>query len=189
MNKNELEQVRNSAVLLYDAQAVDRALDRMAQEITQTLGDQKPVVLCVLTGGIIPAGHILTRLPFLLEIDYVHATRYQGSTTGKDVRWHSAPGISLKGRVVLVLDDILDEGHTLQEVIDYCRQQQAERIYSAVLVEKQHERRRAGVAADFAGLQVDDRYVFGFGMDYRGYMRNLNAIYALNPQSMQGDHG
>jgi len=104
---------------------------------------------------------------------------HRGETGGREVEWVSEPDISLAGRTVLVVDDILDEGHTLADVLGFCRSAGADRIYSAVLIEKRHDRREPGVQADFVGLEVDDRYVFGFGMDYRGYLRNLNGIFAL----------
>jgi hypoxanthine phosphoribosyltransferase len=164
---------------LHGPEAVQQALDRMAEEITAAIGDTCPVVLCVLTGGIIPAGQLLTRLAFPLEIDYLHATRYRGATVGEQVEWVSEPDISLAGRTVLVVDDILDEGHTLADIQAFCRTAGAARIYSAVLVQKHHDRCSPGVGADCVGLTVDDRYVFGFGMDYKGQFRNLDGIYAL----------
>jgi len=179
LSQDEVRTIREEAVCLHGPEAVQLALDRMAEAITVELADSLPVVLCVLTGGIIPTGHILTRLSFPLETDYLHATRYRGETRGEEVHWLSKPEISLQGRTVLVVDDILDEGHTLAQIIDYCRDAGASRVYSAVLIEKLHDRRVPGVSADFVGLQVDDQYVFGFGMDYRNYLRNLNGIYAL----------
>jgi hypoxanthine phosphoribosyltransferase len=179
LTQDEVRAIREDAVCLHEPEAVHQALDRMAEAITAELGDSLPVVLCVLTGGIIPTGHILTRLSFPLETDYLHATRYRGETSGEEVDWVSKPGISLQGRTVLVIDDILDEGHTLAQVLDFCRDAGASRVFTAVLIEKQHDRRVPGVSADFVGLQVEDRYVFGFGMDYKNYMRNLNGIYAL----------
>ena len=179
LSQAELEQIRANADQLYGPEDIHAALDRMAGEITAALGDSLPIVLCVLTGGIIPTGHLLTRLSFPLETDYLHATRYRGETNGQEVQWVSEPGISLKGRTVLVVDDILDEGHTLADVLDFCSASGAEHLYSAVLIEKRHTRRTAAVHADFVGLEVEDRYVFGFGMDYRGYLRNLNGIFAL----------
>jgi hypoxanthine phosphoribosyltransferase len=175
----EVIAIQDSADCLHDAGAVHQALDRMAADITDALGETLPVVLCVLTGGIIPAGHLLTRLQFPLESDYLHATRYRGETSGTEVQWLSEPGIELQGRTVLLVDDILDEGHTLADIVNYCEQSGAEQVYSAVLVEKLHARRADGIRADFVGLQVEDRYVFGFGMDYKGYLRNLNGVYAL----------
>ncbi|MDX1697055.1 MAG: hypoxanthine-guanine phosphoribosyltransferase [Thiohalobacterales bacterium] len=179
LSQAELEDIRASAVQLYGPAEVHAALDRMAAGITAAIGDTLPVVLCVLTGGIIPTGHLLTRLAFPLEIDYLHATRYRGETSGQEVHWVSEPGISLEGRTVLVVDDILDEGHTLAEVLAFCRDSGASDIYTAMLIQKRHGRRATGVRADFVGLEVEDRYVFGFGMDYRGYLRNLNGIFAL----------
>ena len=179
LSQEEVRAIRENAVCLHGPEAVHRALDRMAAAITAELGDSLPVVLCVLTGGIIPTGHILTRLSFPLETDYLHATRYRGETSGRQVHWMSKPEISLQGRTVLVIDDILDEGHTLEQLLEFCRDAGASRVFSAVLIEKQHDRRVPGIAADFVGLQVEDRYVFGFGMDYRNYLRNLNGIYAL----------
>ncbi|MBT8122854.1 MAG: hypoxanthine-guanine phosphoribosyltransferase [Gammaproteobacteria bacterium] len=183
LSQAELDRVRASAIQLYGPGDIHAALDRMAGEITAELEGTLPVVICVLTGGIIPTGHLLTRLSFPLETDYLHATRYRGETSGSEVHWMSEPGISLEGRTLLVVDDILDEGHTLADVLAYCEQAGAERVYSAVLIEKRHQRRAAGVQADFTGLQVEDRYVFGFGMDYKGYLRNLNGIYALGEGS------
>ena len=179
LDRTELNRILANAEQLHGPEDISVALDRMATEITRVLGDTLPVVLCVLTGGIIPAGHLLTRLAFPLETDYLHATRYRGGTSGHVVEWVSEPGISLQGRTVLVVDDILDEGHTLTDVLRFCRESGAASIYSAVLIEKQHDRRKGNVQADFTGLHVDDRYVFGFGMDYKGYLRNLNGIFAL----------
>jgi hypoxanthine phosphoribosyltransferase len=175
----ELIRIRAEADELYGPAEIHVALDRMAEEITATLGNTLPVVLCVLTGGIIPTGHLLTRLAFPLESDYLHATRYRGQTSGREVEWVSEPGISLAGRTVLVVDDILDEGHTLADVIRFCKEAGAEQVYTAVMIQKRHGRCDPDVRADFVGLEVDDRYVFGFGMDYKGYLRNLNGIYAL----------
>ena len=179
LDRTELNRIVANAEQLHGPDDINAALDRMAAEITRELGDSRPVVLCVLTGGIIPTGHLLTRLAFPLETDYLHATRYRGRTSGDAVEWVSEPGISLQGRTVLVVDDILDEGHTLADVLRFCKESGVASIYSAVLVEKQHDRRNDELHADFTGLHVDDRYVFGFGMDYKGYLRNLNGIFAL----------
>jgi hypoxanthine phosphoribosyltransferase len=175
----ELRHILEGAELLHDAAAIRLALDRMAAAISMELADAHPVVLCVLTGAIIPAGHLLTRLTFPLEIDYLHATRYRGATQGEHVQWVCRPETSLQDRTVLVVDDILDEGHTLADVLAYCRDAGASQVYSAVLVEKRHARRADAVTADYVGLSVVDRYVFGFGMDYKGHFRNLDGVYAV----------
>jgi hypoxanthine phosphoribosyltransferase len=185
-----LRQIRDEAVMLHGPEAVAAALDRMADEITAALDGTLPIVLCVLNGGIIPTGHLLTRLTFPLETDYLHATRYRGKTHGdREIVWLCKPHLSLQGRTVLLVDDILDEGHTLKAIIAYCRDAGAARVYSAVLVEKHHDRRVAAMSADFVGLAVEDRYVFGCGMDYKGYLRNLSGIFALGERHAQRGEG
>jgi len=185
-----LREIRDGAVLLHGPEAVTAALDRMAGEITAALDGTLPIVLCVLNGGIIPTGHLLTRLAFPLETDYLHATRYRGKTTGeREIAWLCKPHLPLQGRTVLLVDDILDEGHTLKAISAFCRDSGAERVYTAVLVEKHHDRRVAGMIADFIGLAVEDHYVFGCGMDYKGYLRNLNGIYTLGERHASAGEG
>ena len=179
LNRAEIAEVQNSAECIYDAATVQQTLDHMAADISSTMADSLPVILCVMNGGVIMTGHLLTRLIFPLEIDYLQATRYRGETRGAEVEWVCKPRIPLQGRTVLVVDDILDEGNTLAAILEYCRQAGAARVFSAVLVTKRHDRLVTGTSADFVGLEVEDRYVFGFGMDYKGYLRNLNGIYAL----------
>ena len=175
----DLEKIHAEAECIHDAAAVQAILDHLAGEISAAVAGSLPIILCVMNGGLVMTGHLLTRLTFPLETDYLQATRYRGETCGAEVAWLCKPRLSLEGRTVLVVDDILDEGNTLSEVLAYCRQAGADRVFSAVLVKKRHDRLVDGVTADFIGLEVEDRYVFGFGMDYKGYLRNLNGIYAL----------
>ncbi|OQX06017.1 MAG: hypoxanthine-guanine phosphoribosyltransferase [Thiothrix lacustris] len=168
------------ADLLYSAEDITVTLDKMAAEITAKLADKNPLVLCVMTGGVILTGHLLTRLAFPLEQDYLHATRYRGATSGsKTITWLHKPDTSLAERHVLLVDDILDEGYTLREITHWCREQGAASVNVAVLADKQHARRVDGVRRDFSALELPDRYVFGFGMDYKEYWRNANGIYAV----------
>ncbi len=163
---------------LHTGAEVDAAFDRMAAAITQQLGDSEPLVICVMQGGLISTGLLLARLHFPLQIDYIHASRYGGGTRGGALDWKVAPHHDLTGRTILLVDDIHDEGVTLKAIIDYCQQQGASRVMSAVLVNKQHAR-KCEPLADFVGLNVVDRYLFGYGMDYKGYLRNAPGIYAV----------
>lgn len=174
----QAQQVYREAECLYSAAEVDAAIAVMAGAITTRLCDSNPLVLCVMTGALIPMGRLLTHLDFPLQIDYVHATRYRGTTRGGELCWLARPRHSVRGRVVLVVDDILDEGITLQAILEELRAQGAHAVYSAVLVEKEHARKN-GLRADFVGLTVPDRYVFGYGMDYQDYLRNAPGIYAV----------
>jgi hypoxanthine phosphoribosyltransferase len=167
---------------LYTIEEVESALDKMAAEIHETLADTNPVVLCVMIGGLIPMGHLLMRLDFPLELDYVHATRYNGEITGGELQWKVKPSVSLKGRSVLIVDDILDGGMTLAAIIAAIEAEGAKAVYTAVLVDKHHKRVENGLSkADFVGLQVDDHYVFGYGMDYNEYLRNAPGIFVVHP--------
>ncbi|KAB7627456.1 hypoxanthine-guanine phosphoribosyltransferase [Alkalilimnicola sp. S0819] len=174
----QAEAVLRAAELLHDGAAVELAITRMAEQISERLAQSMPLVLTVMVGGLIPAGKLLPQLRFPLEMDYIHATRYRGETSGGELLWLARPQAPLAGRTVLVIDDILDEGHTLAGILDDCRAQGAKEVLSAVLVDKRHERRFQNLQADFVGLEVDDRYVFGAGMDYKGLCRNLPGIYA-----------
>lgn len=175
-----IREVYKKATCLYTKAEVEQALEEMAAQIHDVLADSNPLFLPVMVGGLIPAAGLLERIDFPLELDYVHATRYRGATKGGDLEWRNKPTTSLKGRVVLVIDDILDGGVTLKKIVDYCHQQQAAKVLTAVLVEKQDVRLADGLPkADFTGLVVEDYYVFGYGMDYKEYLRNAPGIYAV----------
>ncbi|MDX9740154.1 MAG: hypoxanthine-guanine phosphoribosyltransferase [Gammaproteobacteria bacterium] len=173
--------VLEAADRLYDQEALEAAMDRMAEEITHELADRDPLVITIMHGGLVPAGMLLPRLRFPLQTDYLHATRYDGKTRGGELRWVAKPTRSLRGRTVLLVDDIYDEGHTLAAIVRECVAAGAQRVYSAVLLDKQHDR-KADYRPDFIGLPVADRYVFGMGMDYCEYLRNLPGIYAVRDE-------
>ncbi|MCW5576918.1 MAG: hypoxanthine-guanine phosphoribosyltransferase [Burkholderiales bacterium] len=154
------------------------ALERVSREITAVLADRHPLVLAVMRGGVVFAGQLLPMLPFPLDFDYVDATRYGDATRGGELQWRVDVPASVRGRVVLVVDDILDEGHTLAAIRGRLLAAGALQVLIAVFADKQLPRTKP-VAADFAGVGVPDRYVFGFGMDVRGEWRNLPAVYAL----------
>lgn len=162
---------------LYSGRDVEQALDRMAAAITQRLATHNPLLVCAMTGGVVPFGMLLPRLQFPLQIDYVHATRYANQLTGGELRWRVGPSESPKGRAILLVDDILDEGTTLAAIEKRYRDEGAASVSKAVLVIKDRSRTH-DVAIEFPGLHVPDRYVFGYGMDYKGYLRNAPGIYA-----------
>lgn len=175
---DELKRVLAQADCLHDAQAVQGGILKMAQAINKDLENESPVVLVVMNGGLVPAGWLLPQLQFLFELDYIHATRYRGRTIGDELHWLVEPHKPLAGRDVLLVDDILDEGVTLREIVAYCERAGANSVRTSVLVQKDLGR-PAALEADYIGLTVDNRYVFGCGMDYKEYFRHLPAIYAL----------
>jgi hypoxanthine phosphoribosyltransferase len=169
---------RKGAEQIHSAAEVEAALDRMAAEITADVADANPIMLCVMTGALIPMGLLLPRLDFLLRIDYLHASRYRERTFGTDITWKKHHELSLQGETVVVIDDIFDEGLTLEAIVRYCRNAGARQVRSAVLINKQRAR-ASTLSVDYVGLTAPDRYLFGYGMDYKGYWRNLPGIYAV----------
>ena len=178
--------------LIYDRAAIDAAIAGMADAIAadyigqvpaNRMGDSfVPVFLTVMHGALPFAGQLALELGARgldLQFDYLHATRYRGSNQGGELVWKHRPATALYGRRVLIADDILDEGHTLAEVRRWCIEQGATDVRIAALTVKDHDRCVAGLQADYVGLHLPDRYVFGFGMDYHEQGRNLPGIYAL----------
>jgi hypoxanthine phosphoribosyltransferase len=170
-----------AADLIHSAETVATAVSRVAAEITEKLADTNPLLLCVMSGGVPFAGHLMTQLDFPLEFDYLHVTRYGQETSGGALSWRSAPWTSVKDRTVIVLDDILDEGLTLAAIVERLKELGAKACYTAVATEKLNGKKKP-IKADFTALTVPDRFVFGFGMDVSGHFRNLPAIYAMKGQ-------
>lgn len=150
----------------------------MAASITGLLGKRDPLMVCIMNGGVVPFSRLLLRLSFPLQTDYVHATRYRGALSGGDLHWIAGPSVSPEDRVVVLVDDILDEGMTLAAIEERYRSWGAKVVHKAVLVQKDRVR-SVPISADFVGVEVPDRYVFGYGMDYKGYLRNAPGIYAV----------
>lgn len=177
----KLQSLQERSVCLYTLDDLHSALDNMADAITLKLKDKNPIILCVMIGALVPTGHLVTRLHFPLEIDYIHATRYRGAVRGGDLHWLVEPRQSLAGRTVLIIDDIMDGGLTLSAIIDYCKQEKALEVYSAVMVSKDRKR-EPGVnfEPDFVGVRTKDQFLYGFGLDYEEQLRNIPGIYAVN---------
>jgi hypoxanthine phosphoribosyltransferase len=181
IDANIAQAVYDQSDMLYSEQQVESALDRIALEITGHIATSDPIVICIMNGGLIAAGKLLPRLDFPLRVDYLHATRYHGQTSAGELNWIKKNHLELKGENILIIDDILDEGITLKAIAEFCHEMGAASVLSAVVVEKLHQRSN-GFKADFIGLQVEDRYVFGCGMDYKGYLRNAPGIFAVSEE-------
>ena len=175
----EINKTENESKELFSKKDVEKALDEMAEQINEQLSETNPIVLCTVIGGIIPTGMLLPRLNFPLQLDYIHATRYRGETKGGHLHWVKQPEMDLTDRTVLIVDDILDQGHTLEAIIAYCEAEGAKQILTAVLIEKNLPERPGLQNADFTGIIAENEYLIGYGMDYKGYLRNLDTISAI----------
>ena len=175
----DLDRVRREAEIIHEPIAIERALDQMAAAISEQMATSDPILLAVMTGGMIPAVWLSGRLDFLHQLDYVHATRYAGGTRGGQLNWLARPRLPLHGRTVLIVDDILDEGITMMEIAAYCREQAADALLPRPWYASGTIAALTGAEADIIGLEVPDRYVFGCGMDYHEHFRELKGIFAL----------
>jgi hypoxanthine phosphoribosyltransferase len=167
------------AELIHSEQAVNQAISGIAEQLNRDYLTQSPIVLCVMGGAVFFTGQLLPKLQFPLELDYVQASRYHDGAEAKMLKWVVMPKENIKNRNVLILDDILDEGITLQAIVEQCRLLGVSEIKIAVLVEKNLSKSKP-IQANYVGLTVPNRYVFGCGMDVYGWWRNMPAIYALN---------
>lgn len=172
------QQLLEQSDLIHDEETVQAAIDALAARLRTDFGNSNPLVMCVMGGAVVFAGQLLPRLRFPLLFDYVHATRYHDRIHGQQLVWKVMPDDKVRGRTVILLDDILDEGHTLAAVKQKCLEQGAAKVVIVALTEKQLGHAKP-ITADYIGLEVPNRYVFGCGMDVNGWWRNLPAIYAL----------
>lgn len=178
MDESLLKNLPANSDCLFTLADVESALDGLIPALTQEYTDKTPLVLGVMNGALSTLGYLLPRLPFLLEVDYIHATRYRGAIQGGTLVWKAKPETSLQDRHVLLVDDVLDQGITLDLIRAYCLEQGAARVKTLVLGEKQIPGFKAPITADYRALYLPDRYIFGYGMDYQGYWRNAPGIFA-----------
>lgn len=178
LTDQQAREILSGAEVLFAEAQVNAAVRRVAHEINTTLADQHPLVLSVMGGAVVFTGQLLPLLDFPLEFDYVHVSRYGNARQGGEMHWKVAPRENVAGRVVLVVDDILDEGETIAAIKQRVLELGATRFYSAVFADKNNGKDKP-VRADFIGMTVPDRFIFGYGMDIHGAWRNLPAIYAV----------
>ena len=182
-----LQDALANAEVVHDRAACDAAIARMADAMAAHYAEpgedtRAPLFVTVMNGGLPFAAELAFALGergLDVAFDYLHATRYRGQTSGSGLAWLHRPATNMRGRRVILVDDILDEGHTMLAVKRWCEDQNAQDVRVAVLARKVHDRCVEGIEADWIGLEVPDRYVFGFGMDFHEQGRNLPAIHAL----------
>ncbi|MFA9421797.1 MAG: hypoxanthine-guanine phosphoribosyltransferase [Gammaproteobacteria bacterium] len=170
-------EIHSSADLLFDLAAVEQGIADLAAKVAIDCEKDFPLVLCVMNGGLYLTGQLIRHWNFPMTIDYVHATRYRLATLGKDVLWKAYPQNEIKDRHVIIIDDIFDQGYTLEEVKSYCIKHGAKKCSSVFLIRKSHDRKKADIQPDYVGLECGDCYVYGAGMDLNGHFRNLSSIH------------
>lgn len=178
LSNQDARTILREAELIRSAEEVQAAVNKVALEINALLADQHPLVLSVMGGAVVFTGQLLPMLDFPLDFDYLHVTRYGNEKQGGELHWKVAPRENVRGKVVLVVDDILDEGETLNAIRQRVMELGASKFYSAVFADKENGKEKP-IRADFVGMELPNRFVFGYGMDIHGAWRNLPAIYAV----------
>lgn len=185
INLSKYNRVLGQASQICSKIEVEKALDKLAEEITDELKNENPIFICVLNGAIVPMGQLMTRLDFPLQMDYIHASRYRGKMEGGQLEILAKPVSSLKNRKVVLVEDIIDTGITLKHIVDYCYKEGAEKVYTATLIDKSMNRSSKGLQkADFVGIEIPNEFIIGYGLDYEEYFRNLDGIYAMPPNEL-----
>ena len=179
MEHHDPFELLKQSTLLADRKQVEAAVERMADAINACYGKREILLLVVMTGAVMPAAWLAAKLKMPLQMDFVHATRYSGQTAGGEIDFRVPPRLNLEGKDVLIVDDIYDIGLTLQMIERYCLSRGARSVKSAVLVRKIHDRETTGETPAFIGMDVEDRYIFGCGMDVYEHWRHLDEIRAL----------
>lgn len=171
--------VMHSATEIISAVEIDNALDRLSAEIAEQVADSNPTILAVMQGGVFAATELCRRFTFPYRFDFVHGSRYGDKLEGGDLNWRVPPSANLAGGTVVIVDDILDRGLTLADLQTQLAEIGVKRVYSVVLVSKRLHEPVDRPVVDFVGLEADDIFLFGCGMDYKGYWRGLSSLFAV----------
>lgn len=179
LNNKDLELVLRHSECLISSAEINAAYERLAATLNLHYAGLNPIVMVVMNGGLIPAGQLLTKFTFFHRMDYIHASRYVENEGTHNLIWKKRPADNLADENILLIDDIFDEGITLKAVVDDLKQQHPKSLRCCVLIDKEHNRKVPNFKPDFVGTTVPDRYIYGCGMDYYGYLRHLPGIYAV----------
>mgnify|MGYP003646143212 CR=1 FL=1 len=180
LSTQQLQEVRDSSDLIFSASQIQTAVENMGLELETRIRDKDAIFICVMNGGIIITSDLLRSIDCDVRLDYLQVARYRDKTVGGSLHWLKEPQLSLENQTVVLVDDIYDEGYTMEELVSYCKRHGAKEVITAVLLLKRKSTPQVDLKPDIFGLEVNDRYVYGYGMDYKGYLRNVSAIYAIS---------
>jgi hypoxanthine phosphoribosyltransferase len=180
LSLQQLQQVKENSDLIFSASQIKTAVEQMGLKLEAKIENKNAILICVMNGGIIMTSDLLRSIDCDVRVDYLQVARYRDKTVGGSLHWLKEPQLSLEDQTVVLVDDIYDEGYTMEELVSYCKRHGANEVITAVLLLKRKSTPQVGLKPDIFGLEVTDRYVYGYGMDYQGYLRNVPAIYAIS---------
>src|SRR5256714_13810011 len=173
--------------ILFHETTILRRLDEMAAKISQDYRDRDLTVIAVLNGSLMFMADLLRRIPLPLTLDCLSVASYHGKAqTSGEVIFKQIALPDVQDRHVLILDDILDSGHTLAAIREKLETAQPRSIRVCVLLSKKKQRARA-VDADYLGFEIEDEFVVGYGLDYDERYRNLSCIGVLRKELISSD--
>ncbi|MEM8843767.1 MAG: hypoxanthine-guanine phosphoribosyltransferase [Pseudomonadota bacterium] len=179
MSAQELQDIKDNSDLIFSSSQIKTAVETIGLELEKSIRNKNAILLCVMNGGLVFTSDLMRSLDCNLRLDYLQVARYMDKTVGGSLHWHTEPQLSLQDQVIVIADDIYDEGYTMEELVSYCKKHGAKEVITVVLLLKQKASRQVDLKPDLFGLEVEDRYVYGYGMDYQGHLRNVPDIYAI----------
>ncbi|MBR1375854.1 MAG: hypoxanthine-guanine phosphoribosyltransferase [Cardiobacteriaceae bacterium] len=182
LDNKELEKVLAKSECLINSAEINAIYDRLAAQLNLVYAELNPIVIVVMSGGLIPAGQLLSRFSFFHRMDYLHASRYRNNVGGAQLNWKVRPTSDVTNEHILLIDDIFDEGITLKTIYEELEKLNPKTLKTCTLINKIHGHKVKNFTVDFVGTEVPDRYIYGCGMDYHGYLRHLPGIYAMKEE-------
>ena len=171
----------SESTLLLTNKSILNKIKELGDCISKDYAEQEVVVLCIIKGAMVFCSHLMSHINADVYLDCIDVSRYGSRLEGGELVVKSNPTLNLTNRNLLIVDDMIDQGETLQFVQNYCVNQGAASIKTAVLLQKEHNRKiSTEVPIDYCAFTIPDAFVFGFGIDCKGRYRNLPDIYALN---------
>ncbi len=171
--------------VLFDEPAIHRRLDEIAAQISNDYRERELTVIAVLHGSLMFVADLLRRIPLPLKLDCLSVASYHGKAQSNgDVVFRQITVPDVAGRDVLILDDILDSGHTLAAIRETLKTAKPHSIRVCVLLSKKKQRARE-VDTDYVGFEIEDEFVVGYGLDFREHYRNLPYIGVLRKELLE----
>ena len=173
--------------VLFDEQAIHRRLDQIAAQISNDYRDRELTVIAVLNGSLVFMADLMRRIQLPLRLDCLSVASYHDKAqTSGEVIFKQIALPDVQDRHILILDDILDSGHTLAAIREKLETAGPRSIKVCVLLSKKKTRARA-VDADYLGFEIEDEFVVGYGLDYDERYRNLPSIGVLRRELIHSD--